>query len=326
MAVSARKALDAIHMSNQSWHVLTCRLSLAKDRLPVGHGLEIRRIVSPLTIFDLAAAGAAGFDTWAALSPLAPVSTAEIYSETTPETPPGYDALNRAWLLSALLVLRDCRRHFCPAVSRYSWNFIAGHQEQTKDVFREQLIAEGIHRAVYHSKRELPRFEGGLLDFHLDKMLAPSPAPDPVLDEDDAAWLRTHYERFNQLAQSEERFNFALQAACDWRFARDARAGIARIWAGIESVFAIKSELVYRVSQLSACVLTPRGPERIAAFKRIKKLYGTRSEAVHGAALDEASLNAALIDSYGLLRKLLLDAVERGSLRSEADHEMALLG
>jgi hypothetical protein len=54
------------------------------------------------------------------LEPLAPSAAAEIVSPTSAAQLPGYDALNKCWLASALLVIRGFARHLCPAVSAYS--------------------------------------------------------------------------------------------------------------------------------------------------------------------------------------------------------------
>ena len=92
--------------SSGSWNVLVCALPLSDESFDIGSSLILRRIRSPLTIFDLAAAGAEGFREWATLEPFAPIATAEIGSPVGAATLPGYDALNKCWLVSALLVIR----------------------------------------------------------------------------------------------------------------------------------------------------------------------------------------------------------------------------
>jgi hypothetical protein len=47
----------------------------------------------PLSVFDLAAAGAVGFREWAMLEPLAAACTSGIESAADAATLPGYDAL-----------------------------------------------------------------------------------------------------------------------------------------------------------------------------------------------------------------------------------------
>ena len=307
----------------EAWHVLVCGLPLAEDTFDLGSLLTLRRIVSPLSIFDLAAAGAVGFREWATLEPLAPTATAEIVSPVAAAQSPGYDPLNKCWLVSALLVIRGFARHICPAVSAYSWNFIAGHQEKQSATFRRQLAEEGVAKAVYEPRGSLPPFRGQLLDYHL-QLLLPKEERSTPFEASDAAWIAGHFEAFNRLA-SDERFRFALEAAVDWRHAKDPRAAVARVWSGVESLLAISSELVYRISLCAASVVAPRGPERVAAFKRIKALYSVRSKAVHGEPIPREKLFAGLHESFELLRTMLLDAVERGCVRTEEDYHQELL-
>jgi hypothetical protein len=79
---------------SEVWHALVCGLPLAEDRFELGSSIVLQRLLNPLSVFDLAAAGAVGFREWATLEPLAPVATAELISPTSAVTLPGYDALN----------------------------------------------------------------------------------------------------------------------------------------------------------------------------------------------------------------------------------------
>jgi hypothetical protein len=284
----------------------------------------LRRLRAPLTVFDLAAAGAVGFREWAVLEPLAASATAEIASPTSAAAVPGYDALNKCWLASSLLVIRGFARHICPACSGYSWSFIAGHQKSMSPTFRRQLAEEGPGKAVFEPRGSLPPFQGGLLDYHL-RLLLPGDARATPFDSAEEAWFAANFERFNQLAASDERFRFALEAAIDWRYAKDPRAAVARVWAGLESLLGISSELVYRVALSASTIVAPRGTDRIEAFKKVKGLYGVRSKAVHGEPIAEEKLFAALHDSFDTLRALLLDAVEHGALRTDDDFYRELL-
>src|SRR5215472_14230950 len=117
----------------------------------------------------------------------------------------------------------------------YSWNLIAGHEKATAPSFRRQLVEEGLEKAIYEPRGSLPRFQGGLLDYNL-RLLLPRETRSTPFDSSEATWVVTHFEQFNELASREERFRFALEAAIDWRFTKDARAAVARIWAGLESL------------------------------------------------------------------------------------------
>ena len=307
-----------------AWHVLVCGLPLVGDSLDLGESLTIRRLVHPLSVFDLAAVGAVGFREWAVLEPLAPVATSEIVSPLAAAKLPGYDALNKCWLVSALLVIRGFAKHFCPAVSGYSWNLIAGHQRQISASFRSQLAEEGVDKAVFEPRKSLPKFSGGLLDYHLS-MLVPLDLKDLPLDPTEGHWISIHLERFNQLASSDERFRFALEASVDWRYAKDPRAAISRLWAGIESLFGLSAELVYRVSLFGSVGLASRGEGRLQAFRRIKASYGIRSKAVHGEPLSQDKLSSGMHEAFDILRALLLYCVLRGGVPTEDDLYRELL-
>lgn len=312
------------HNEGRTWFVLVCGLPISQNSFELGPSLILRRLTSPLTVFDLAAAGAVGFREWACLEPLAASATAEIESSADGATLPGYDSLNRCWLVSALLVIRGFARHICPATAGYSWNFVAGHQAAVAPKFRQQLRDEGVQKAVFEPRAALPSFEGGLLDYHL-RLLLPKEVRLDNFDAVEARWISTHFESFNQLASASERFRLALESAVDWRFARDPRAALARVWSGIESLFALNSELVFRVSLHAAAVTAPRGNDRLAAFRKIKSLYGIRSKAVHGEPITDEKVFSALHESFEVLRSLLLDAVERGALRTDEELIESLL-
>ena len=306
------------------WHVLVVGLPLAETAFDLGESVTLQRLAKPLTVFDLAAVGAAGFRQWAVLEPLVHGATAEFISAAEDAHSDGYDALNKCWLASALLVLRGFARHTCPAVAGYSWNFIAGHQAGRSETFKQQVRDQGVQDAVFHPADSFPEFQGGLLDYHLDLFL-PKETRDDLLTGEEAGWIREHFTRFNLLAAESSSFRFGLEAAIDWRYAKDPRAAISRIWAGIESLFGIKQELVYRISLHSAAALATRGSERLQKFAKVKKLYGLRSKAVHGGDVTPDQLMTATYESYELLRHLLLDAIANGGVRSSEDWLESLL-
>ncbi len=321
--MSEQPSSPMVHDGN--WNVLVAGLPRPAAPLTLAPGVSLRPLDRPLSIFDLAAVGAAGFRGWAVLESVAPACVCEIESAKDAAVLPGYDALNRAWLASALLVLRGFTRHISVACSAYSWNNVAGHQERTSNVFREQLAAEGLDASVYNSKRALPPFQGDLLDFRL-KLLTNHDARTCEVSADDAAWIYNRFDAFNMVAASSEPFRYALEAAIDWRFSTDARSAVSRLWSGIEAVFGVTSELVYRLSLLSACLLAERGTARRVKFEEVKKLYGLRSKVVHGERLPDEKMVSALNDSYKLLADLLLLSIDKGHPLGQADFDEAVFG
>ena len=222
----------------EKWYVLVAGLRLDDYEVNLGPGLTLRQLIQPISVFDLASAGAVGFREWAVLEPLIGSCFCEIESDNNAARIPGYDTLNRAWLASTLLILRKYSMHLPVACSSYSWRLIAD--------------------SAKNSSHSLPPFKGTLLDYHLKILVEPNLSETTLIPED-AEWIFSHFESFNQIASNSPSFRLALEAAVDWRYAKEQRSAVARIWSGIEALFGISSELVYRISILSACLLEPRG-------------------------------------------------------------------
>jgi hypothetical protein len=185
------------------------------------------------------------------------------------------------------------------------------------------MVEDGVDAAVFDPKEGLPPFNGQLLDFHLKMLSAGKPQPKTVTEKD-ALWVHSHYDSFNALASESEPFRFALEAATDWRYSTDIRSGVARLWAGIEAMFGISSELVYRISLLAASLTVPRGDGRKKRFEEVKMLYAMRSKIVHGDKVAEGKLGQALTSSYELLRELLLLSITKGHMLGSHDFDEAV--
>jgi len=305
---------------NGNWHVLIVGLSRPTATLTLGPGILLRPLEQPLTVLDLAAAGAVGFRGWAVLEPVASKCFSEIESSNGVAIGPGYNTLNRAWLASVLMMLRGFTRHICVACSSYSWNLVAGHQKQASLAFQKY---QGGEAQGQDSERTLATFSGNLLDFHLSLLINKDARNDEVTTED-AIWINDHFEIFNELAANSQPFRFALEAVIDWRYSKDPRSAVARLWSGIEAIFGITSELVYRISLLSASLLAERGEPRKAKFEEVKKLYGLRSKVVRGEKLPDDKIALALDDSYRLLADLLLLSINKGRALGQEDFDRAV--
>lgn len=303
----------------KNWYVLLTGVPRPSEDLRLGDGVTLRALPEPLSVFDLAAAGASGFREWAVLEPLAAVATCEIETAADATGRPGYNTLNRAWLAASMLVLRGYPALTAPACSAYSWSEIAGHTGRTSAARREQVV----EARAEESQSALPTFIGGLLDYHLN-IITNSHERRDSLTQEEARWIADHFDEFNRIAAESESFRFALQAAVDWRYTKEPRAALARLWSGIEALYGIKSELVYRISILSASLLEPRGEKRRSRYAEVKRLYDARSKAVHGDKLTNERLQEGIDGSFELLSALLLLAVERGHALSADDFDAAL--
>jgi len=99
---------------------------------------------------------------------------------------------------------------------------------------------------------------------------------------------------------------------------------IAQLWSGIEALFGISSEVVYRISLQVAALLEERGIARKEKFDKVRKLYVVRSKAVHGAELSLEELNKAMVESFDILNKLLLVNIEKGRPFTPDDFKIAI--
>lgn len=294
-----------------NWHALVCNLPVSGEGFSLGPGLWIKPVTPPLTIFSLAAFGSAGFKEWAVLEPIANSCKSEIISAKDADITPGFNALNRAWLATALLTLRGYTEQIGVACSSVSWDEAEG-------------LRAKISASVPKNEAESTpfRFQGGLLDYHMRIIGIKSEIRQ--LDAIDAEWVADHFEKFNLLASTSEPFRFALQAAVDWRFSTDFRAAIARVWAGIEAILELKMETVFRMSTIAAALLAPRGEARIEKYKTLLKLYGARSKAVHGGQMKDELQVDTLFQSFKLLSEILLICIEKNRALNKADFESAL--
>ena len=134
-----------------------------------------------------------------------------------------------------------------------------------------------------------------------------------VLTDDDETWLNSHFETARQLLKTPA-FQTAVHSLASFHWHTDPRTQLALIWSGIESIFGIESELVFRISLYAARFLAPDDQsERTQIFGRIKKLYKHRSAAVHGSGM-KGDAKDAVRESSDLLRRLVRRCAETNGL------------
>lgn len=314
---------DQGRASDPNWYVLVAGLPLPAAPITLAPGISLVPLPGPLSIFDLAAVGAAGFREWGLVGQVAPSCTCEIESAKDSDVTPGYDTLNRAWLVCAMLVLRGYGSVMPVACSSYPWSSIGDTAKRRSDWFLQALRNRGLSE-THPSGESLRPFHGGLLDFHARMIMLDSFRRDAI-EPEDAEWCQVSYKQFNELCAASPAFRFALEAAMDWRYAKDLRTATSRLWAGIESLFGVNSELVFRIAAYGAALLAPRGPSRTREYAHIKSLYSIRSKAVHGEAINNNKLLQGLADSFELIRRLLQAMVDRGGVPTRAEYDEILL-
>ena len=89
---------------------------------------------------------------------------------------------------------------------------------------------------------------------------------------------------------------------------------LAILWAGIEGLFEVNSEIVFRLSLYAARFLAPDNEtERSQIFSDVKRLYKQRSAAVHGSKIKGDS-NIGVEESARLLLRLIRKCIVCKSL------------
>lgn len=133
-----------------------------------------------------------------------------------------------------------------------------------------------------------------------------------VLTHVDIDWIEKNYSRVSTL--DDEAYSNALYCLATYRWHSMPRARLAMLWAGIEGLFKVDSEISFRVSLYVAHFLEPSDQlRRRNIFENVRKLYSLRSRAVHGGKLGYKAFDA-VDQSASLLSQLVKKCAEIGSL------------
>jgi hypothetical protein len=197
------------------------------------------------------------------------------------------------WIISAI----RCRTFadlLVPAVASVSWDAIPAVEPDSCDV---QLI-EDVPAA---------RRIGEVIEVSRDSL----------------EWVYRHLATWTELLERPA-FRLAVDTATTHHQQANLRMSAAALWAGLEALLGITTELRFRVAALAASYLEERGPSRLALYRRIKALYDYRSKAVHGAATTDALLVGHIVEVRALLSRLMCRITEAGAMPSGDDFEERL--
>lgn len=138
------------------------------------------------------------------------------------------------------------------------------------------------------------------------------------LTSDDSQWITHHYANARLLLRN-ERFQTAVHCLATYRWHSMPRVQMAILWAGIEGMFWASSEIRFRISlYVSRFLYSENKDQRKMAFDAVKKLYDSRSAAVHGSKI-KGDTSAAVLESAELLWQLLRRCVEQNALPDESE-------
>lgn len=139
-----------------------------------------------------------------------------------------------------------------------------------------------------------------------------------------AKWVHERWEVALKLMSKHSEFALAVEALDQGQFVQSTALALVSLWAALEALFSpAKAELKFRVSALIASYLEKPGPSRLARQKSVSKLYDKRSGAAHGQPSHD---NQHLLDSFNLLREVLIKMIDEGAMPTKDELEGNLFG
>jgi hypothetical protein len=142
------------------------------------------------------------------------------------------------------------------------------------------------------------------------------------IKESDLQWIRKHWISGGILMNKSGDFNLAFQSIDQSIWSHSSSLALVSLWGALERLFSPShSELSFRVSATIASYLEPVGEERLACYRRVKKLYDARSKAAHGSPLKE---DKSLLETYALLKRAIIRMIEENHVPSRDELESFL--
>jgi len=198
-------------------------------------------------------------------------------------------AFTLAWWITSAIRIRSQTDFLIPAVADHSWSTIAALEDATCSI----QILEDVPQA-----RRIDTTR--------------------VIREEDLTWAIDNLTHFASLLEM-PKFRLAVESLSTHHFQSSERMMTAQLWSGIEALFEIQSELRFRLSAVIASILEPRGEQRIAQYRLVKKLYDVRSKAVHGGAIDNKKLMAHIKETRQILAALICKFTEMEHVPNEVE-------
>lgn len=201
-----------------------------------------------------------------------------------------------AWWIISLIRVRTSAEFLVPVAADHSWSAISGLEARTCEV----TFVEDVPNA-----RKLGESASVKLS--------------------DLDWVSKNVLKFARLLET-PCFRLAVESLSTHQHQASERMMAATLWAGIEALFNIQSELGFRLSTYIAVVIEPAGAGRRAVYQDVKKLYGIRSKAVHGAKISSEQLRTHVLAVRSILSRILCKFIEEEQVFSDERIEKEIFG
>lgn len=139
-----------------------------------------------------------------------------------------------------------------------------------------------------------------------------------TINDDEVKWLGANFNEARLLLDN-EKFQTAVHCLASYRWHSMPRIKMAVLWAGIEGMFGASSEIRFRISlYISRFLYSNDADTRKVTFEAVKKLYNSRSSAVHGSKI-KGDLTRTVDESAVLLKELLQQSIENRAIPNEEE-------
>ena len=139
-----------------------------------------------------------------------------------------------------------------------------------------------------------------------------------LLTEGDEKWILQYYNAAHQLLDNEP-FMTAVHAMASYRWHTMPRVQLAILWSGIEALFEASTEISFRISLYIANFLAGDNAAKAKElFEKTKKLYSSRSAAVHGGKI-KGNIDDLVSNSAALLNQIIRRCAELGALPNTSE-------
>lgn len=133
------------------------------------------------------------------------------------------------------------------------------------------------------------------------------------LNDDDEKWINSYYSAAHKLLDKDP-YMTAVHAMASYKWHSMPRVQLAVLWSGIEALFDVSTEISFRISLYIANFLAGSDPTKAKElFSKTRKLYSSRSAAVHGGRI-KGNLDDLVSESASLLNRIVRRCAESGAL------------
>ena len=137
------------------------------------------------------------------------------------------------------------------------------------------------------------------------------------LTAEDLSWIENNYTAAYDLLDKDS-FMTAVHAMASYKWHSMPRVQLAILWSGIEALFEASTEISFRISLYIANFLAGSNmAEAKELFARTRKLYSSRSKAVHGGKM-KGNIEELVSESAMLLNRIIRRCAENKALPDTA--------